>query len=158
MFELDAALRVVETHTCRIAPHLDGLDAQIRHAPHLVEYHLGIGCLHHLLHRLGRHPEHPLLLVDTADAVHLLKIVHIAADKGLYNVVLHGADYCAGGIAGYNAGGWCFAVADGSGIGVYFYHHILYAVYGAQSGLEGNAQRHGYHAETDFCDFHENLL
>ena len=86
------------------------------------------------------------------------KIVHIAADKGLYNVVLHGADYCAGGIAGYNAGGWCFAVADGSGIGVYFYHHILYAVYGAQSGLEGNAQRHGYHAEPDFCDFHGNLL
>ena len=86
MFELDAALRVVEAHTCRIAPHLDGLDAQIRHAPHLVEYHLGIGCLHHLLHRLGRHPEHPLLLIDTADTVHLFKIVHIAGTDGFHPV------------------------------------------------------------------------
>ena len=88
MGELDGAFGVVEADGDRIALHGEGFDAEVAGAPHLVEHHLGVfaatlyssseegSCC-----RLG-YPQHLALLVVGEDAVHLLKVLHVAGPCG----------------------------------------------------------------------------
>ena len=78
VLKLNAALRVMETDSRRVACDVNGFYTQIGHTPHFVEHHFGVGRIRYLLHGLGRNPNHTLCLIYATNAIHLLKIGHIA--------------------------------------------------------------------------------
>ena len=84
----------------------------------------------------------------------VFKVVHIAADDGLCDMVADGTDDGTGGVAGDHTGGRCLTITHSAGVGVDLYDHILHAADRAQSRLKRHAQRHGDQTETYFRDFH----
>ena len=84
----------------------------------------------------------------------VFKVVHIAADDGLCDMVADGTDDGTGGVAGDHTGGRCLTITHSAGVGVDLYDHIFHAADRTQSRLKRHAQRHGDQTETYFRDFH----
>ena len=80
--EVHVALGVVEGDGGAVAHHPDALDAQVGHAPHLVEHHLGVFLVRNGLHSGGRHVERLLRLVHRTYLLHLLEVAHVARPDG----------------------------------------------------------------------------
>ena len=92
MFKLNPAFRLVKTYRRTISLHLNRPNPKISHTPHLMEYHLGIFSLHFSLiinksaYRNRRHIKNFILLIHTANTVHLFEILYITGTDSLFSI------------------------------------------------------------------------